>query len=1169
MNRKQRIRAKVYLKSETMTKTTEGTSEATAAAAAPAPPSLTNTKTMATPQKTKMPQSEPELFREPPSPAGFQHPRGEYTTCAPPTKGEEEKKEEEDDQSAVANAYYQSNQNADDSVVSTTFYGTEGSVTTASIVSSSDRTRASANTVSRTNTTKPKPGLDNTEASFSAHDLHADSKLMIKYVDEEDEKGGVKVVINKKEKEDEIDDETYYKEQNTKRREERKLGCYMFLSGLVGVIIASVLLALELPNNESPSSALNQTGQPSSDSTPALLELLDLPPSTLEILRSNPQSPQGQAFAWLRQDPYWVTDYDQQRARQRYGLSILYYATRGEEWHWDDTEAYGASFLSYDIHECDWMPHKASFGCDSSEHITSLGLQHMGLQGSLPKELWTVLAPNTLTKIELGRNQITGTIETYIGMLSQLTHLDLSQTQLNTSLPSEIGACQYLEILVLSDNPAVHGNLPTELGLLNNLQGLWWMNSGISGPIPSELGGLSMLQLLELGGNALTGTIPPVLFSGSGALPPDLTTISTSRSSPNSTLGLSMTATGLREIRLDRNQLVGSIPSEIVRVASSLTNLDLSQNNFERATFPTFLAALTKLTSLQVRRNQWTGAIPSELGLLSLNLASLGLSESKYTGPIPSEIMQLTNLRNLYLHNIRGLAGHIVDDANDITPDISFPFAVGLLTNLREFTISNTPLSGTIPLQLCTIPILSFSCNPNILCGCDCDCPGVTIAPNILTTGKPTAGPTVRPTEKTTMAPSISVATIRESILRLLPSFTRAAIEEYPQGPQANALEWLQDDPYVGTYQDSQRIRRFTLATLYLSLYAPDELSLENNWLVYETHECFWLTEQASMVSCLIIEGELQVTSLVLDVPGTGGTLPAELVLLASLKSFHSSGALTGNLPTELGFLSNLRHLELNRHQLQGSLPSEVGKCTSLITLKLSGSDTGNLNGTLPSELNALTQLEVFDISRNTFTGRLPETLPGPLQVLDLSHNKFVGTVPIASWALSPVASSLERFHFHHNSFRGNLVTQIGSFSQLTSLQLTRSHLSGNLPTELGFLSRLSVFDASWNKFSGHIPTWLGQLTTLRALHLNDNSFRGGIASEVGLMTNLEQLLLHDNDMISGRIPRLLTTLPLLDTFTVNKTFVAGLVPAGLCALNHFNFTCSAWLCGCESCACP
>ena len=776
MNHKQRLRAKVYSKSETMT---EEASEATVSAPAP-PPSLTKPKTQTTKLKTKTPQSEPELLPEPPTPPGFQRPQGEYT-FAPPSKEEEEKKEEEDDLSPVANPHYQNNQTTDDSVVSTTFYGTEGSITTASLVSSADRTRASANTVSRTNTTpKPKSGrpeFDNTETSFSARDLANgdNNKLMVKYVDE-DEKSGVKVVINDKDKDDEMDDEAYYKKQNAKRREERKLGCYMFLSGLVGVIIASVLLALELPKDESSSSAVNQTGLPQGESTPALLELLDLPSSTLEVLRSNPQSPQGQAFAWLRQDPHWVTDYDQQRARQRYGLSVLYYATRGEEWHWDDMEAYGVSFLSYDIHECDWMPHKASFGCDASEHITSLGLQHMGLQGSLPKELWTVLAPNTLTKVELGHNQITGTIETYIGMLSQLSHLDLSQTQLNTSLPSEIGACQSLEILVLSDNPTVHGNVPTQLGLLNNLRGLWWMNSGISGPIPSELGGLSMLQLLELGGNALTGTIPTSLFSSSEALLPDLTTTSTSRSSPNSTLGLSETATGLREIRLDRNQLVGSIPSEIVRVASSLTNLDLSQNNFERATLPTFLAALTKLSSLQVRRNRWTGAIPSELGLLSSNLASLGLSESKFTGPIPAEIMQLTNLRNLYLHEIRGLEGHIVDDTNDITPDISFPFAVGLLTSLREFTISNTPFSGTLPLQLCTIPILSFSCDPNILCGCYCDCPGATIAPAILTTGKPTAGPTVRPTEKTTMAPSISLAKIRESILRLLPGFTRATI---------------------------------------------------------------------------------------------------------------------------------------------------------------------------------------------------------------------------------------------------------------------------------------------------------------------------------------------------------------------------------------------------------
>ena len=79
---------------------------------------------------------------------------------------------------------------------------------------------------------------------------------------------------------------------------------------------------------------------------------------------------------------------------------------------------------------------------------------------------------------------------------------------------------------------------------------------------------------------------------------------------------------------------------------------------------------MTKLKNLQLGNNDWTGTLPTELGLLSANLVSLGLSESKLTGSIPSEILFLTNLENLYLHSIPGLEGHIVDELDDIQAEV-------------------------------------------------------------------------------------------------------------------------------------------------------------------------------------------------------------------------------------------------------------------------------------------------------------------------------------------------------------------------------------------------------------------------------------------------------------------------------------------------------------------
>ncbi|MBT8363225.1 MAG: hypothetical protein KJP23_00870 [Deltaproteobacteria bacterium] len=60
------------------------------------------------------------------------------------------------------------------------------------------------------------------------------------------------------------------------------------------------------------------------------------------------------------------------------------------------------------------------------------------------------------------------------------------------------------------------------------------------------------------------------------------------------------------------------------------------------------------------------------------------------------------------------------------------------------------------------------------------------------------------------------------------------------------------------------------------------------------------------------------------------------------------SNQLTGSIPAELEDLSNLRELYLNSNQLTGGIPSELGNLYSLIHLIL---DHNRLTGTIPSQL--------------------------------------------------------------------------------------------------------------------------------------------------------------------------------------------------------------------------
>jgi Leucine-rich repeat (LRR) protein len=76
-----------------------------------------------------------------------------------------------------------------------------------------------------------------------------------------------------------------------------------------------------------------------------------------------------------------------------------------------------------------------------------------------------------------------------------------------------------------------------------------------------------------------------------------------------------------------------------------------------------------------------------------------------------------------------------------------------------------------------------------------------------------------------------------------------------------------------------------------------------------------------------------------------------------------SGNELEGALPSELGRLVNLKILDASHNKMTG-VPAEIGRLTSLETLDLSDNQ---LTG-LPMELGNLKQLKVLDLSGNPYS---------------------------------------------------------------------------------------------------------------------------------------------------------------------------------------------------------
>lgn len=153
--------------------------------------------------------------------------------------------------------------------------------------------------------------------------------------------------------------------------------------------------------------------------------------------------------------------------------------------------------------------------------------------------------------------------------------------------------------------------------------------------------------------------------------------------------------------------------------------------------------------------------------------------------------------------------------------------------------------------------------------------------------------------------------------------------------------------------------------------------------------ECVW-----SNVTC-DVGG--RVTALNLDEQNVWGQIPDDLGLLTDLTYLDlESNRLTGTIPSSLGLMTALVELGLDRNVLQGIIPFSMGDLTALESLQLWGN---KLSGTIPSSFQSLTALTSLGMIDNVLTGTIPSSLSAlmALRILHLFDNRLVGTVPFCT----------------------------------------------------------------------------------------------------------------------------------------------------------------------------
>ena len=494
-----------------------------------------------------------------------------------------------------------------------------------------------------------------------------------------------------------------------------------------------------------------------------------------------------------------------------------------------------------------------------------------------------------------------------------------------------------------------------------------------------------------------------------------------------------------------------TLPVEIAEL-TALTDLRINKQKLS-GEFPTILCSMDWLKVLYLQGNEFTGALPAELGQMT-ELTDLYVDQNaSMSGSIPAQIGNLKKLQRLNISQ-SGIGGAI-------------PEELGQCESLLQFMAFKSQLSGTIP-DIWDLPYLqTFMAHT---------CPGLTgeLPPSLGKLKKiSTAGPSIQ-------VHSCNITgNIPESFADLDGGEKKVQVQiqnnqmsgVVPAAVQAHKdfASWKinpQQDGYGLRLEDYSR-QSDSLALVAIYNASKGAEWTKGNWNL-DTPIDTWtgVTVTEDRVTALKLTTTVAVPE--------SWTLPVEIAELTALTDLRiNKQKLSGEFPTILCSMDWLKVLYLQGNEFTGALPAELGQMTELTDLYVD--QNASMSGSIPAQIGNLKKLQRLNISQSGIGGAIPEELGQCESLLQFMafKSQLSGTIPDI-WDLP----YLQTFMAHTcPGLTGELPPSLGKLKKIStagpSIQVHSCNITGNIPESFADLDggeKKVQVQIQNNQMSGVVP---------------------------------------------------------------------------------------------------